>query len=103
MSSTEPISLSEMQEQLRRRLDYLEQQMEPLVTEAEQIRKLLGDGSARDPGQADDTHAALLRAVAESPGRSGADYAATVGVTGATALRHLKVLADDGRIRREGQ
>ena len=104
MAAQEPLSLAEMQAQLRQRLEYLEEQIEPLLREANEIRSLLGaKPSPSGSTKADDTKAALLAAVAESPGRAGADYAAAVGVTGQTALRHLNALAEAGQITREGQ
>ena len=103
MVSDEPLSLDHVRGQLRARLAFLEKQIAPLVDEAEEIRGLLKENSPRDHGWGDSTREAIAEAVQRTPGLSGADYSTAVGVTGATALRHLKALSEAGIVRRDGE
>lgn len=105
MTEPKPLSLEEVRTTLKTRLDYLDAQIKPLADEAKEIRRLLAEPpTPRSPVSkpSGDTRNAILEAVAATPGLSGADYASTAGVTGATALKHLNALEAEGVLRREG-
>jgi Fic family protein len=101
-----PISLDEVREQLRERLAQLEAEIAPLTAEAEEIRAMLGQQESQPtntPSQQGDTRASFLSAVRDAPGKSGSDYAALVGTSKPTAVKHLKALVEAGELRREGE
>lgn len=100
MAKNEPISVENVRKQLRERLAFLEEQITPLAAEAEEIRDMLGEGRTGAPSE---VRAAVLNAVRERPGLAGAEYDAILHVAEGIALRHLKALEADGRVRREGQ
>lgn len=107
MSDHEPLNLDEVRDSLRKRLEYIEEQMAPLQGEADEIRALLGErsvsparGTTRLGGE--ELREALLAAVAKEPGKSGAHYAGEVGVAPPAAARELKALEAAGKLRREG-
>ena len=103
----EPASLETVRAGLRKRLEYIEEQIAPLQREAEEIRKMLGESAAKPSiernAKSQELRLELYEAVDARPGLSGTEYAADVGVPPPTATRLLKGLKEEGILRQEGQ